>query len=56
MQWFEGRRPSQCGGQLPGHNNGIIPIVVANDATGDVAANPVCTDSPKDKVMTYLTQ
>ena len=37
-------------------NNGIIPIVVAIDATGDVAANPVCTDSPKDKVMTYLTQ
>lgn len=37
-------------------NNGIIPIVVAIDVTGDVAANPVCTDSPKDKVMTYLTQ
>lgn len=55
-QWFEEGGLAKVVDHYQATHNGIAPIVVSIDATGDVAANPVCTDSPKGKVMTYLTQ
>lgn len=37
-------------------HDGLAPIVVSVDATGGWVSDPVCTDSPRAKVRTYLTK
>ena len=55
-QWFEEGGLAKVVDHYQATHNGVAPIVVSIDATGDVAANPVCTDSSQSKVMTYLTR
>lgn len=55
-QWFEEGGVAKVVDEFQRNHGGISPIVASIDATGDVAANPLCTDSSHGNVMTYMTQ
>lgn len=38
------------------NHNGLAPIVVSIDSTGGWVDDPLCTDSPKANITTYLTK
>ncbi|MFW9231651.1 alpha/beta hydrolase [Corynebacterium striatum] len=55
-QWFGSGGAAQTADQFQAANGGVSPIVIAVDATGSETGNPVCADSARAKVMTYLSQ
>lgn len=54
-QWFGSGEAAETADAFQRANGGVSPIVVAVDATGSEAANPICADSDVAHVMTYLT-
>ncbi|KQB83808.1 alpha/beta hydrolase [Corynebacterium oculi] len=55
-QWFHNGEAAQTADAYQERHGGVAPIVVSVDATGSFTGNPLCTDGPEQKVMTYLTQ
>jgi S-formylglutathione hydrolase FrmB len=53
--WLVGGRLTQTMDQYAAANEGLSPIVVVADATGDELANPLCMDSNLGNVSTYLS-
>jgi S-formylglutathione hydrolase FrmB len=54
--WLVGGRLTQTMDQYAADNDGLSPIVVVADATGEELANPLCMDSKLGNVATYLSQ
>jgi S-formylglutathione hydrolase FrmB len=54
--WLVGGRLTQTMDQYAADNEGLSPIVVVADATGEELANPLCMDSKLGNVATYLSQ
>lgn len=53
--WLVGGRLTQTMDQYAAANEGLSPVVVVADATGDELANPLCMDSNLGNVSTYLS-
>lgn len=53
--WLVGGRLTQTMDQYAAVNEGLSPVVVVADATGDELANPLCMDSSLGNVATYLS-
>ncbi|MFJ6096990.1 alpha/beta hydrolase [Williamsia muralis] len=53
--WLVGGRLTQTMDQYAAANEGLSPVVVVVDATGDELANPLCMDSNLGNVSTYLS-
>ncbi|PYE14596.1 S-formylglutathione hydrolase FrmB [Williamsia limnetica] len=54
--WLVGGRLTQTMDQYAAANEGLSPVVVVADATGDELANPLCMDSKLGNVATYLAK
>jgi S-formylglutathione hydrolase FrmB len=54
--WLVGGRLTETMDQYAAKNDGLSPIVVVADATGEELANPLCLDSSLGNVATYLSQ
>lgn len=54
--WFSGGQLASIMDDYQEAHNGYSPIVISIDATGSLLGNPICVDSAKWKVMTYIAQ
>lgn len=54
-QWFDTGDANTVARKYQQQHGGVAPIIISADATGGTWENPVCTDSNKGKVQTYLT-
>lgn len=55
-QWFDTGDATDVARKYQKAHGGVAPIIVSADATGGTWNNPVCTDSNKGKVQTFLTE
>lgn len=55
-QWFDQGQAAEVSQDYQKNHHGLSPIIAVVDATGSTWNNPVCTDSPRGKVRTYLDQ
>ncbi|WP_034982111.1 alpha/beta hydrolase-fold protein [Corynebacterium sp.] len=54
-QWFDSGQATEIARRYQQQHGGVAPIIISADATGGTWENPVCTDSNKGKVQTFLT-
>ncbi|MDO4911826.1 MAG: alpha/beta hydrolase-fold protein [Corynebacterium sp.] len=54
--WFGGGNIGGIMDDYAARHNGYAPIIVSIDATGSVLGNPICMDTNKWNVMTYIAE